>query len=203
MSAIRTSPMRSCARRSASIFPASPTATRRIFALGQGRTKNRVLPGLGRPGHRRADGAPQCRDPRQRDSRAHGREHNHPDRISGLGGGGAKGARHRFRVHQRFATLNLRNRPSDLHFERLQRRRRRGGESPGSPQGKVVNALTIRGADQVSLRVTVAEIRRDIVKQLGVNLSGSGPNGSFTLDPPFAINGTSPAPSPPPLPRRP
>jgi pilus assembly protein CpaC len=58
-----------------------------------------------------------------------------------------------------------------------------------SPQGKVVNALTIRGADQVSLRVTVAEIRRDIVKQLGVNLSGSGPNGSFTLDNPFAING--------------
>ena len=64
-----------------------------------------------------------------------------------------------------------------------------GGKSPSSPQGKVVNALTIRGADQVSLRVTVAEIRRDIVKQLGVNLSGSGPNGTFTLAPPFAING--------------
>jgi pilus assembly protein CpaC len=64
-----------------------------------------------------------------------------------------------------------------------------GGKSPGSPQGKVVNALTIRGADQVSLRVTVAEIRRDIIKQLGVNLNGSGPNGSFTLAPPFAING--------------
>lgn len=63
------------------------------------------------------------------------------------------------------------------------------GKSPGSPQGKVINALTIRGADQVSLRVTVAEIRRDIIKQLGVNLSGTGPNGSFTLDPPFAING--------------
>ena len=56
------------------------------------------------------------------------------------------------------------------------------GKSPSSPQGKVINALTIRGADQVSLRVTVAEIRRDIVKQLGVNLSGTGPNGSFTLD---------------------
>jgi pilus assembly protein CpaC len=64
-----------------------------------------------------------------------------------------------------------------------------GGKSPSSPQGKVVNALTIRGADQVSLRVTIAEIRRDIIKQLGVNLSGSGPNGSFTLDPPFTING--------------
>ena len=55
--------------------------------------------------------------------------------------------------------------------------------------GKVINSLTIRGLDQVSLRVTVAEIRREIVKQLGVNMSGIGPNGSFTLDNPFAING--------------
>jgi pilus assembly protein CpaC len=58
-----------------------------------------------------------------------------------------------------------------------------------SPQGRVINALTIRGADQVSLHVTVAEIRREIVKQLGVNLNGTGPNGSLTLDNPFAING--------------
>jgi pilus assembly protein CpaC len=63
------------------------------------------------------------------------------------------------------------------------------GKSSGSPQGRVINALTIRGADQVSLHVTIAEIRREIIKQLGVNLSGSGPNGSFTLDNPFAING--------------
>ena len=67
-----------------------------------------------------------------------------------------------------------------------------GGSSgkSNSPRGRVINALTIRGADQVSLRVTVAEIRRDIIKQLGVNLNGSGPNGSFTLDNPFAINGS-------------
>jgi pilus assembly protein CpaC len=64
-----------------------------------------------------------------------------------------------------------------------------GGKASNSAPGKVINALTIRGADQVSLRVTVAEIRREILKQLGVNLSGSGPNGSFTLDNPFAING--------------
>ena len=55
--------------------------------------------------------------------------------------------------------------------------------------GRVINSLTIRGLDQVTLRVTVAEIRRDIVKQLGVNLSGIGPNGSFNLDNPFAIKG--------------
>ena len=49
--------------------------------------------------------------------------------------------------------------------------------------------MTIRGLDQVSLRVTVAEIRREIFKQLGVTMSGSGKNGSFKLDNPFAING--------------
>ena len=61
--------------------------------------------------------------------------------------------------------------------------------SSGGACGKLINSLTIRGADQVSLRVTVAEIRREIIKQLGVNMSGGGPNGSFTLDNPFAING--------------
>jgi pilus assembly protein CpaC len=64
-----------------------------------------------------------------------------------------------------------------------------GSTSNGS-NGKVINSLTIRGLDQVSLRVTVAEIRREILKQLGVNLSGSGPNGNFTTDNPFTLNGT-------------
>jgi pilus assembly protein CpaC len=63
-----------------------------------------------------------------------------------------------------------------------------GANASGS-HGRVINSLTIRGADQVSLRVTVAEIRREIIKQLGVSMSGTGPNGSFTLDNPFAING--------------
>jgi pilus assembly protein CpaC len=61
----------------------------------------------------------------------------------------------------------------------------------GTPlTGKVINSLTIRGVDQVSLRVTVSEIRRDIIKQLGVNLNGMSANGSsFTVSNPFAING--------------
>jgi pilus assembly protein CpaC len=63
------------------------------------------------------------------------------------------------------------------------------GANANGSSGKVINSLTIRGLDQVSLKVTVAEIRREIVKQLGVNLSGTGPNGSFTLENPFAING--------------
>lgn len=61
----------------------------------------------------------------------------------------------------------------------------------GTPvSGKVINSLTIRGLDQVSLRVTVTEIRRDILKQLGVSMAGQGkaPN-SLTIDNPFAING--------------
>jgi pilus assembly protein CpaC len=38
---------------------------------------------------------------------------------------------------------------------------------------KVVNSVVVRGRDQVMLKVTVAEVRRDIVKQLGVDLSAS------------------------------
>ena len=42
----------------------------------------------------------------------------------------------------------------------------------------------------MSLRVTVTEIRREILKQLGVNMMGQGsqPN-SLTIENPFAING--------------
>jgi len=31
---------------------------------------------------------------------------------------------------------------------------------------KVVNSIAVRGRDQVMLKVTVAEVRRDIVKQM-------------------------------------
>jgi pilus assembly protein CpaC len=61
----------------------------------------------------------------------------------------------------------------------------------GAPiTGKVVNSLVIRGLDQVTLRVTITEIRREILKQLGVSMAGTGttPN-SFTIDNPFALNG--------------
>ncbi|MHC2583582.1 Flp pilus assembly secretin CpaC [Bradyrhizobium diazoefficiens] len=36
---------------------------------------------------------------------------------------------------------------------------------------KVVNNIVVRGRDQVMLKVVVGEVRRDIVKQLGVDLS--------------------------------
>jgi pilus assembly protein CpaC len=38
---------------------------------------------------------------------------------------------------------------------------------------KVVNSIAVRGRDQVTLKVTVAEVRRDIIKQIGVDLSAS------------------------------
>ena len=58
------------------------------------------------------------------------------------------------------------------------------GSSDGS-KGKVINNLTIGGRDQVMLKVTVAEVQRDIIKQLGVDLtsaSGGLGFGSAVLD---------------------
>jgi len=43
---------------------------------------------------------------------------------------------------------------------------------------KVVNGITIRGRDQVMLKVTVAEVRRDVIKQLGVDLSAGQIGGN-------------------------
>ena len=41
----------------------------------------------------------------------------------------------------------------------------------GGPD-KVVNSIAVRGRDQVMLKVTVAEVARNIVKQLGIDLTG-------------------------------
>ena len=40
-------------------------------------------------------------------------------------------------------------------------------------RGAVINGLTIRGKDQVMLKVTVAEVQRQVLKELGVNLSAA------------------------------
>jgi pilus assembly protein CpaC len=37
----------------------------------------------------------------------------------------------------------------------------------------VANSVTVRGGDQVMLKVTVAEVQREVLKQLGVNVGGS------------------------------
>jgi pilus assembly protein CpaC len=60
------------------------------------------------------------------------------------------------------------------------------GGGGGDKDVAVVNALTIRGRDQVMLRVTVAEVQRDVVKQLGIDLNGSLNYGSAVVN--FATN---------------
>jgi pilus assembly protein CpaC len=49
----------------------------------------------------------------------------------------------------------------------------------GSADG-VANLVTVSGPQQVSLKVTVAEVQRSAVKQLGINLTGSLSAGSIT-----------------------
>jgi pilus assembly protein CpaC len=59
---------------------------------------------------------------------------------------------------------------------------------------KVVNGITVRGRDQVMLKVTVAEVQRDVIKQLGIDLSGSFNYGAavvnFNTQNPFSANGS-------------
>jgi pilus assembly protein CpaC len=58
---------------------------------------------------------------------------------------------------------------------------------------KVVNSIIVRGRDQVLLKVTVAEVARSIIKQLGVDLSGSLSYGTavvnFNNSNPFTVTG--------------
>lgn len=47
---------------------------------------------------------------------------------------------------------------------------------------KVVNSIVVRSRDQVMLKVTVAEIQRDVIKQLGIDLNGSLNYGTAVLN---------------------
>ena len=47
---------------------------------------------------------------------------------------------------------------------------------------KIVNAIVVRAGDQVMLKVVVAEVERDIIKQLGINLAGSVGYGTTVLN---------------------
>ncbi|HEU0146837.1 MAG: pilus assembly protein CpaC [Bradyrhizobium sp.] len=57
---------------------------------------------------------------------------------------------------------------------------------------KVVNSIVVRGRDQVMLKVSVSEVRRDIIKQLGIDLSASMNYGTavvkFNNSNPFTAN---------------
>jgi pilus assembly protein CpaC len=58
---------------------------------------------------------------------------------------------------------------------------------------QVVNSITIHGREQVMLKVTVAEVQRDVVKQLGIDLNASVGIGtsmvSFNDTLPFPVQG--------------
>ncbi|MGJ5046485.1 type II and III secretion system protein family protein [Bradyrhizobium oligotrophicum] len=53
---------------------------------------------------------------------------------------------------------------------------------------KVVNSIVVRGRDQVMLKVNVSEVRREIVKQLGIDLSASLNYGTAVVN----FNNTNP-----------
>jgi pilus assembly protein CpaC len=66
------------------------------------------------------------------------------------------------------------------------------GRLAGGPD-KVINSIVVRGRDQVMLKVTVAEVARSIIKQMGINLSASMTSGTsvvtFNNTNPFTANG--------------
>jgi len=53
---------------------------------------------------------------------------------------------------------------------------------------KIVNAIVVRGRDEIMLKVVVAEVERDVIKQLGINLSGSLNYGTAVVN----FNNTNP-----------
>jgi pilus assembly protein CpaC len=62
-------------------------------------------------------------------------------------------------------------------------------------QDKVVNSIVVRGRDQVMLKVTVAEVARNVIKQLGIDIRGSFSYGNsvvtFNNENPFTALGRS------------
>ena len=58
--------------------------------------------------------------------------------------------------------------------------------------GKIVNTITLRGRDQVMLKVTIAEVQRTVVKQLGVkDMIARGSWGSSSTNNGFSVNPTA------------
>lgn len=50
-------------------------------------------------------------------------------------------------------------------------------------RGSVINSLTIRGRDQVMVKVVVSEVSRKAIKQLGINSTGEWKIGNFSITP--------------------
>jgi pilus assembly protein CpaC len=58
-------------------------------------------------------------------------------------------------------------------------------------KSSIVNMLTIEAEDQVTLKVTVAEVSRQVMKQLGFNGSISGDSGAITFENPTNLGGAT------------
>jgi pilus assembly protein CpaC len=54
-----------------------------------------------------------------------------------------------------------------------------GGEDAYAPK-PIINLLSVEGEEQVMLRVSVAEVQRDMLKQFGINLGALVNSGNFT-----------------------
>lgn len=71
-----------------------------------------------------------------------------------------------------------------------------GGQAGATgPQSKIINSIQVRAKDQVMLKVTVAEVNRTTLKQLGINTSGTWNVGKYAFNyanPVTAINGATP-----------
>jgi pilus assembly protein CpaC len=66
-----------------------------------------------------------------------------------------------------------------------------GSDATGK-SGTVINSLTIRDRDQVMVKVTVSEVSRKAIKQLGINSSGEWKLGNYSIPPsidnPFSLS---------------
>jgi pilus assembly protein CpaC len=56
-----------------------------------------------------------------------------------------------------------------------------GGGGGDDNEKNIVNLLTITGEEQIALKVTIAEVERSVVKQLGINLTGGFNEGGFSF----------------------
>lgn len=56
-----------------------------------------------------------------------------------------------------------------------------GNDQESRRSSKIINLITIVGEDQVTLKVTVAEVSRSVMKQLGVNMMGNGSSNGVTF----------------------
>lgn len=64
-----------------------------------------------------------------------------------------------------------------------------GNPAAAGSSGRVINSLVIRGKDQVMLKVTIAEVQRTVMKQLGVTSATlSGGWGRFSMQNPLTLN---------------